>query len=198
MRKTIITMLAAAFLLPLTLTAQSDPGNGPGCMPGHGMGMGDRPFLPDRHNHMEQGEGPEGRGIGQIMMMADELGLTEQQRDQIKKLQTEFKLQMIDKNAVVEKAEVQLRSTMMDQNASEVEVGRLIDDVARARADVQKFRFSHHKQVLAVLTPDQAKKLQELRKEHMEKRGSNWMGMGMGMGQRGNPPESGKHEEGGK
>ena len=185
MKKGIITLIAVAFLLPLTLAAQPGPGKGPGCSPGGGMGMGDRPFMPDRHNHMAMGDGPcndglGGPGIGGIMKMADELQLTDAQREQFKKMQTEFKLQMIDKDAAVEKAEVQLHSAMMDDKTSEVEVGRLIDQVAKLQADVQKARYSHHQQMKGVLTAEQTKKFEELRKARFEKGPAACMGKGRG------------------
>jgi Spy/CpxP family protein refolding chaperone len=182
MKKVIITLVAAAFLLPLTLAAQPGTGKGPGCPPGGGMGMGDRPFMPDRHNHMAMGDGPDGPGIGGIMKMADELQLSDAQREQFKKMQTEFKLQMIDKDAAVEKAEVQLHSAMMDDKTSEVEVGRLIDQVAKLQADVQKARYSHHQQMKGVLTAEQTKKFEELRKKRFEKGPAACMGKGKGQG----------------
>ncbi len=190
MRRSIITLIAVAFLLPLTLSAQPGPGPEPGRPMGHGMMLGEGAPMPDRHNHMERGmgggcEGEGGPGIAQMMKMADELGLTDQQREQLKKMQTEFKLQMIDRRAAVEKAEVMLRSTMMDDKSTEAEVGRLIDQVAGMRADVQKLRYSHHKQMKGVLTAEQVKKFGELRKDCMGKGGAGCMGMGMGMGHAG-------------
>jgi len=186
MRKKILTLVAVAFLLPLTLSAQPGPDNAPGCAPGRGMGMGDGANCPMGHPDMGPGGrghgrfGDDGPGIGHFLQMADELGLTDPQREQFKKMQTEFKLQMIDKGASVDKAEVQLRAVMMDDNASETEVARMIDEVARLGADVQKARFSHHKQMKGVLTAEQVKKLQELHKSHGEKGAAGWMGKGDG------------------
>jgi Spy/CpxP family protein refolding chaperone len=186
MKKGIITLMAVALLLPLTVLAQPGPGNGSACPQGRGMGMGDGPFCPQGRADMGQGgrgfgrRGGDGFGLGAIMMMADELALTDAQRDQLKKMQTDFKLQMIDKDAAAEKAEVQLRALMMDKNASEVEVGKSIDAVARLRADVQKARFSHHKQMLGVLTAEQTTKLEQLRKTRMEEGPAGRHGMRRG------------------
>jgi Spy/CpxP family protein refolding chaperone len=155
-----------------------------------GKGMGDGPFCPQGRADMGPGGpgmghgrfGNDGPGIGHFLAMADELGLTDQQREQFKKMQVDFRMQMIDKDAAVDKAEAQLRSVMTDDNASESEVARLIDDVARLRADVQKTRFAHHKQMKSMLTAEQVKKIETLRKERREARQE--AGQGMGAGQR--------------
>ncbi len=94
MKKTIITLMAAALLIPLSTLAQNAPGEGPFCPQGRGMGQG--PGMACQH-----GPGPTGPGcgmmgmrgpgfgddhppLGHILMMADELGLSEQQRGQLK------------------------------------------------------------------------------------------------------------------
>jgi Spy/CpxP family protein refolding chaperone len=175
MRRVIIALMAAALLLPLAALAQMGHGGGAGCGQGRGMGMGDRPDGPGMGKC-----GGDGPGIGHFLQMAEQLGLTDQQREQFKKMQTEFKLQMIDKDAAVEKADVQLRSAMMDDKTSEAEVGRLIDQVAKLRADVQKARYSHQKQMKGVLTAEQLTKSQELRKTCMKKGEAGCKGKGMG------------------
>lgn len=185
MKKGIFVLMAVALLIPLAATAQPGPGDGPSCPKGHEMGQGQA---------CQHGPGPMGPGcgmrgpgfnddqapLGRILMMADELGLSEQQRNQLKKMQVDFRMQMIDRDAEVEKAELRLRTMMMDKNAVEAEVDRAIDDVARVRAEVQKLQYGHRKQMRGVLTDEQFEKLQKMREERREDR----MEQGMGMGQR--------------
>jgi Spy/CpxP family protein refolding chaperone len=193
MKKGIITLMAVALLIPLATFAQPGPGDGPFCPQGRGMGQG--PGMARQHGpgSMGQGRHMKGRGgrgfgddqpqLGRILMMADELGLSEQQRGQLRQMQTDFRMQMIDREAEVEKAEINLRSLMMDKDAPEVDVDRAIDNVARFRADVQKLRYSHRKQMRGVLTADQLNKLQKMREERRGQRMERGMGMGHGKGQ---------------
>jgi len=115
-------------------------------------------------------------GIGHLLRVADEIGLTDEQRDQLKTMRLEFRMQQIDREAELEKAQVQLRALMADKDAAEAEVLRKIDDVARLRGEMQKMRYSHRKQMHGVLTDDQVEKLQQLRQEKWEQ------GQGKGMG----------------
>ena len=211
MRKGIITLAAVALLIPLATSAQPGPGDGPFCPKGHGMEQG--PGQACQHGPGPMGPGRccmgGGQGFGddgqppleRLLMLADELGLNEQQREQFKKMQVDFRMQMIDREAEVEKAELRLRTMMTDENAVEVEVGRAIDDVARLRADVQKLRYGHRKQMRGVLTDEQFEKLQKMREEHREQKMDQGMGMGQGhgmgmgpgMGKRQCPPGQGRH-----
>jgi Spy/CpxP family protein refolding chaperone len=192
MKKAIITLMAVALLIPLATFAQPGPGDGPFCPQGRGMGQG--------HGRM----GGPGFGCGQpplgrIFMLADELGLNEEQRNQLKQMQVEFRMEMIDREAAVEKTEVQLRSLMMDKDAPESEVGRMIDDVARFRAEVQKLQYGHRKQMRSVLTDEQFEKLQKMREDRREHRMGKGRGIGQGMGmehgkgKRQCPPGQGRH-----
>jgi len=209
MKKGMFVLMAIALLIPLAATAQPGPGDGPSCPKGHEMGQGQAcqhgpgPIGP---GHCCKGGGP-GFGdddqppLGRLLMLADELGLNEQQRDQLKQMQVDFRMQMIDREAEVEKAELRLRTMMMDKNAVEAEVGRAIDDVARFRADMQKLRYGHRKQMRGVLTDEQFEKLQKMREDHREQKmdqgmgmgPGHGMGMGPGMGKRQCPPGQGRH-----
>lgn len=202
MKKGIIALVALALLVPLAAIAQEGPdpeavgSQGHGMM-GPGMGrMGHGPMGPGQccMGGDREGRGGDRPGIERLMMLADKIGLTEQQRDQLKKMQVDFRMQMIDREADLKKAEVQLQSLMMDKNAPEAEVDRAIDDVARFRADVQKLKYSHHKQVRGVLTDEQFEKLQKMREE----RRGEMPDMGQGMGNWMRVPGPGKHSMGGR
>jgi len=180
MKKGILILAAAVLLLPLAALAQPAPGDGPFCPQGRGMGRGPGQFCPQGHGPMGAGHrgmrGDDGPGIGHLLQVADEIGLTEQQRDQLKKMQLEFRTQQIDREAELEKAQVQLRALMADKNAAEAEVLRKIDDVARLKGEMHKMRYTHRKQIHGVLTDEQVGKLQQLRQERWEQ------GQGKGMG----------------
>ena len=199
MKKGIIALVALAFLVPLAAIAQDEPDPEAVGPQGHGMMgpgqtcMGYKPMGQCCMGGDRERRGGDRAGIERILMAADEIGLSEQQRDQLKKMQLDFRMQMIDREADLKKAEVQLRSLMMDKNAPEAEVDRAIDNAARFRADVQKLKYSHHKQMRAVLTDEQFQKLQKLRQErrggmremHQEK---GMQGPGPGKHSMGNRP----------
>jgi len=180
MKKGILILAAAVLLLPLAALAQPAPGDGPFCPQGRGMGWGPGQFCQPGYRPMGFGYrgllGDGEPGIGRLLWVADEIGLTEQQRDQLKTMQLEFRTQQIDREAELEKAQVQLRVLTADKNAAEAEVLRKIDDVSRLRSEMHKMRYTHRKQIRAVLTDEQVEKLWQLRQ--------NWWEQGRGMGMR--------------
>lgn len=184
MRKAIIILMALALMAPVTLMAQGGSpdnaffpqGQGPGHrMMGqghrgaHGGGFGlmaDRPGM--RHH---------GDGIGLLLMVGDKIDLTDQQRDRLKEMQTEFQMGQIDRRAELQKAQMRLRNLKRDTDAAEGDVFRAIDEVSRLKVDMQKTRYQHQQQVKSVLTDEQIDKLEELRQTRRE-----------GMGQQGRRP----------
>ncbi len=133
------------------------PGNGPGM--GHGMGM-------RGHRGMERGE-----GIGRLLMMADELQLTDQQKEKIQTLVSSFRLEQIDRRAAIQKAQVKMADLRRNDKASESEVMAAIDEMAKLRADMAKMQYRHHQSVRAVLTDKQQEQLKTMRFERMHR---NW------------------------
>ncbi len=154
-----VTVFAVAMLLALPLLAIAQPG-APGCNGMHCGGNGPHGGRMGMRGH----RGKRG-GFERLLALADELKLTDSQRQQLRDMFTEFRLQRIDQQAAVKKAKVRLRSLMMDDQAAERDVMRAIDDVAAARADLQKMQYEHRKQALSVLTEDQRAKLKELRRQ---------------------------------
>jgi Spy/CpxP family protein refolding chaperone len=117
-------------------------GPGKGCGMGHGM-KGCRP------------------GMHGILAMADELGLTDDQKDKLRQMATEHQLAMVDKHAAVKKAQIALKALKHDE-ADDSKVLAAIDEVARLKADVQKAQYSHHQQVKGLLTEEQVQKMKSL------------------------------------
>ena len=126
-----------------------------------GMGMN------DDGPGMRMGHGSP--GMDMLMEIADQLELTDQQKDQVEKAQLEFQTQLVDRRAAVEKASIRLRHLCRDDNGSEKDVNAAIDDLARLRADMRKMQFSHRKQMMSILTDKQRDKLKELRKDRVVK-----------------------------
>ncbi len=131
---------------------------------GRGLGQGGPGMGQGMRGH---GQGPHG-----IMAMAEELGLTDDQKDRLQKMALENQLEMVDKRAAVRKAQIGLKALMLD-NANEGKVLAAIDEVARLKADVKKQQYRHRQQMKALLTDEQVKKLKNCR---FQSREFNFMG----------------------
>lgn len=196
MKRTIILLTAILMALPLSLMAQGGPacdGTGPGPMGGGGQGMGMQACMPGHGGPGHHGQGQMGRhdgaGIARLMRVGDEIGLTDQQKSDLKKMAETFQMDRIDREAALDKAEVKLRGLMMDDAAVESQVLAQIDQVSKLKADIQKMRYQHRTKVQSILSDDQKAKLQELRKARMQDRfdgddddDTPGRGMGRGMG----------------
>ena len=146
------------------------PGFGPGrCMMGGGAGWG-------MHQGMRMGMRGgmhEGMGIQMILRHADDLKLTDQQKDKLQGMITTFQTESIDARANLEKAQVTLRDAMR-RDAAESEVLSDIDQVAKLRGEMQKMQYRHHEQAKGVLTADQVKQLKDLRQNWGKRMFQNW------------------------
>lgn len=187
MKKTIVILIALALAAPATLLAQP----GPGAMdrPGGGFGnrdcqMGDGPGFTGHRG----GRGMRGDGMGMqgLLAFADEIELTDAQEKQLEALKLKFQKEGIDKRAELQKARVDLRSLMRDDQAAEKAVLSQIDVVSGLEASLEKMQYTHRNQMKAVLTAEQINKLEELRKERrLEHRQGR--GQGYGAGSKGRP-----------
>ena len=176
MKKLLTLTLILALAATTVVMAQPAPRGGGNCDgPGfgpqggkhHGMGMHKR----------------DGAGLRMILAHGDEIGLTDQQREQLEKMQFDFQTQRVDQKASLEKAEIKLRTLMRDE-ADEAQVMAAIDNVSKLKADMQKMRYKHRMEAKSVLTEDQATKLKELRKNcrDFNKQRPGGQGRGPGFG----------------
>ena len=164
MKKTVILGMVLA-LLASSAWAQFD---------GRGWGQGDRPMP---QGQRQQGFGPhhgqgfhQGQEFGGALLFADEIGLTDAQRDKIETLMIEHRLAMVDIKAEARKAQIKVKAIMRDVDAPESDVMRAIDGAARAKSEIAKAKYAHRKQCREILTPEQQDKLDELRLERRKMR----------------------------
>lgn len=187
MKRAIVLTVASLLILCMSAVAQGKgPITGPrfdGCrfgqdgpgFRGHGFGDGERHF-------------------GRILQMADEIGLTQEQKDAVLKMQKTFGNERIDRKANLEKAELELRNLRLS-NAGDSEILAAMDKVGRFKTDMQKMRFRHQQAMDKVLTDEQRDKLKEMRKQRYNKdcpftpgegpRDGSGAGPGPGMGRQG-------------
>ncbi|MDD5426537.1 MAG: Spy/CpxP family protein refolding chaperone [candidate division Zixibacteria bacterium] len=170
MKRTTLITLVVLMLVAAMVAAQPSWSRQGQCPRGDGsaMGLGQRPFGGNSGTGMNFGRmgmkgGADIPGVGMLLAMKDELAMTPEQIDKIKKLSSDFALERVDRRADLEKARIKLRNLMNEGKSSEASVNAAIDEIARLKADMQKMQYAHHKQMQSVLTDEQLKKLDEIR-----------------------------------
>jgi len=158
---------------PGPVPAGADPAQGPGQGPGMGQGMGQGPGM---------GQGM-GQGFGAPPMerafhdghfgrwwndpqMAQQLGITDQQKKQMDDIFLQHRLKLIDLNASLEKQETLLHPMIEADQPDEAKILSQIDAVAQARAELEKANARMLFDIRKTLTPEQWQKLKAMREEH--------------------------------
>ncbi|MGE5325490.1 MAG: Spy/CpxP family protein refolding chaperone [Deltaproteobacteria bacterium] len=137
---------------------------GPG-MPGQGMGMGMN----------GPGMGMRGPGPGKWWKnpeLTQSLGLTDDQISKMEKIFQDHRLKLIDLHAALQKQEALLEPMIEADHPDEDRVLSQIDQVAQARAELEKANARMLLDIRNVLTPDQWKKLQAERAARPRRMGS--------------------------
>jgi periplasmic protein CpxP/Spy len=114
-----------------------------------------------------QGHG--GHDRGERMMRG--LDLSEAQRDQIFKIRHEQAPAARERMKSARAAQQALRKAASDPNASGAQIRQLADAVGKTHADAAVARVETQRKVLAVLTPDQRSKLEQMRQQRSQHRG---------------------------
>lgn len=158
-------ILLAAMLVGALAFAQDGP---PGPPPGG----------PDGHRMMMRTPGGPGMmgGWWKNSEIAQQLNLTDQQKQQLEKTFTDYKLQLIDQRAAVEREETKLQPLMDADQIDKAKVSGQLDTLIAARTKLEKTSAMMHVSMREILTPEQWKQLQGM---HMRHRG---MGQGQGAG----------------
>jgi periplasmic protein CpxP/Spy len=103
--------------------------------------------------------GPRGRWWNNPEM-AQKLGLTADQQKRMDDIFQQNRLKLIDLNAAVQKAEVTMEPLVSADQPDEARIEAQIDQVAQARAELEKANARFLLAIRRVLTPEQWKKLQ--------------------------------------
>lgn len=93
--------------------------------------------------------------------VVQKIGLTDDQATRIDKTFQDFRLQLIDLHAALEKQETLLQPLVDADQPDEGKVMAQVDKVAAARAALEKANAQMMLAIRRVLTPDQWKKLKE-------------------------------------
>ncbi len=98
-----------------------------------------------------------------LKSLKGELALTAEQKSELKNLRYEFKKSQIDQQADVQKANLELRYLKRDEAVSKEAVLGAIDDLARAKAELEKLKYLHRQSIRSVFTEKQLIELKELK-----------------------------------
>lgn len=185
--------VALAGLILWSVQAQAErpgrgggPGDGQACEKGYGPGENCAPgegFGPGSDRKFGRGEGRPGRGErgpqagqrGGIKMLlndrvSEELGITDEQKETLKKLDSETKEAADAIHKTMQELHEQLREQMQSGEADEDEVMDLVEEIGEKRTEAQKLGISQHFAVQSILTAEQKEKMQENREARQENR----------------------------
>jgi Spy/CpxP family protein refolding chaperone len=159
--------------------AQTPPGGPEGGFGGH------RP-------PMERALGPQGEHgrWWNNPAMVEKLKLTDTQRKQMDDILQEHREGLVDLRGTLEKAELALEPLMKADQPDETKILAQIDQVAQARAELEKANARFLLALRSKLTPEQWKQVQEDRASRPQMR-RGWGAAGRGQGGQAPPPPGG-------
>lgn len=178
--------LVAIFCAGVAAAQEPDPAGPPPGPPRHMM---NGPGFGNHRPPMEAILGPhgaEGRWWNNPNV-ADRLKLTDEQRQNMDQILLDHRKDLIDKRAAVEKAELDLEPLLSADQPSESRILSQIDEVAQARAELEKANARFLLAIRGKLSADQWKGLKAWRAERAERR-RNWGGQGGPSAPQGPPP----------
>ena len=183
----IVVLLVTAFVVP-PASAQMMGGSGgnmQGGQGGMGMGMMERPLGP-----MMAGPGAQRMGmhpheaplISLALAHSQELGLSPDQQQKLRDLQTGFAKEAVRKQADIRIAEIDLNAQLEQERWDLAKIEPLVKQIAALKGDLRLARIRTLAAGRALLTPDQLAKLKQV---------GHRMGPQPGMGPGGMPHEMG-------
>lgn len=105
-----------------------------------------------------------------LLKFKGEIGLTEDQVAKIEKIEESFQEARIRKDADVEVLELKLRTYLKEDKIDRGKMEKMIRDIAKMRTDAQVDHINHLLDIKNILTPDQLKKIEQLKTERMRDR----------------------------
>jgi Spy/CpxP family protein refolding chaperone len=119
--------------------------------------------------HMRQGFGMVDNNMirGQMLLrLKTELKLTDDQVKKIEKMSFNFQESVIKRMADTKIMEIKLANYLRGDKINRKTVEKMIKDIAMMKADMQIDRIYHFLDIKSVLTPEQIKKAEELKKTY--------------------------------
>ena len=114
-------------------------------------------------------EQPMGRPQGHPdRAMLERLKLTDEQRNQVEKLRTEYQKQQISQRSKLQTSQLDLRQLMRSDNPDKAAIEKKINEASQLGAQARIARFNQMLSMKKILTPEQQKMLREGMKMRMQ------------------------------
>ena len=120
----------------------------------------------EKFEHPGKGHGQPGKGHGGLMFhekMIEELDLTEEQQTEIRKLRTENKKLMIQKQADIKILKIEIHEALAEQNFGEAK--RITEKISDIEKDLAVNKIEMHEKHWEILTDEQKEKAKEMKKD---------------------------------
>jgi Spy/CpxP family protein refolding chaperone len=117
--------------------------------------------------------------------MAGRLNLSDQQIDQLERLQIQYEKDMVKPQCDLKMERLNLRELLMQQNIDEKAVMSAGDSISMIKADIARIKLQHMLAARKVLTPDQLKQWMRMHRELVPRNGARGAGYYMGPRMRG-------------
>ncbi|OQY30142.1 MAG: hypothetical protein B6244_00830 [Candidatus Cloacimonetes bacterium 4572_55] len=127
-----------------------------------------RPGHGDFGKGRSQCQGPE---LGFLERFGDEIGITEQQEEELKSIRFAAEKEIIQLKADAEVAKMDLRQLMDEDRPNEDAIYRQVDVIAELNAKIHKKRVGNRLAIKRILTDEQEAKLKEIRGDARAERG---------------------------
>lgn len=109
----------------------------------------------------------------------EQLNLTDEQKEQIGELRTEWQKEQIQLNADLRVARLDLKNLFADPEASDSQIRSMMESVSDQQINLRLKQRSHRMAVRNILTPDQQKIWDDLRENRRLRGGAMLKGRGM-------------------
>lgn len=154
MRNLVIMLISVCFAVCLypSLAEAQHHGRGLSKQVGHLKKSDQKQQFRNQYNFMQV-----------LKSLKGDLALTVKQKSELKSLRYEFKKSQIDRQADVKKANLELKYLKRDEAGSKEAVLGAIDDLAQAKAELEKLQYLHRQSIRSVFTEKQLIELKELK-----------------------------------
>jgi len=107
-------------------------------------------------------------GPGKEIM--EDLKLTPEQKKAFQELQLKHQKEMLPLHTALKAKELDLRGELMAENPNQSKINSIVDEIGKARADIQKKQIAHRLEMRSKLTPEQKTIWDEQKDKLMEGR----------------------------
>ncbi|OQX88530.1 MAG: hypothetical protein B6D65_05855 [candidate division Zixibacteria bacterium 4484_93] len=125
---------------------------------------------PGERNRLRARPGKPGLRPEMLLKVADEIGLTDEQREQIKDTWASHKKSTIKLKSAKEEEQVDLETELASDSPNMKKVKSLILDIAEKNGELKYMEIEVMQDIKSILTDEQLEKLKNLREEFREKR----------------------------